>query len=456
MLATPDTGLLSRQMQKSVVVPLARFGFLFLALFLTEVSAETNAAAAERKQKEIERALEQHEGLVSSGTPSTQIRDVYQLSTQSLPADTDDDGMPDDWEWANGLDPNNRDDAWLDPDVDLVINLFEYQLDSNPNDPATPPVVTVAPSGADYTDVTTAIDSVAPGTVIRIAEGFYSVNYQTFNSKIVMIQGGWKSDFTERELGLYSTTFDGGMIEEKEVLYFSVDSGKPVIIIDGIHFINGTGDFGAINLLASGSAFMRTSVVNCSITNSRNTTSFGGVLSIFNWDTSISDRTIANTLIANNDAGALYTTSTEDSSAHWRIINTTLAYNRNEGGDNGYGIRGFTLENGIIKSHIYNNIVWGNESQDLSIEGNTTFDVEYSDIGNIDLGVAGIYNAWEGNIDADPLFLDVATGDFHLSAASPAIDSGISLGAPPIDIESRVRPKGNGYDMGAFEYEPGG
>jgi len=107
-----------------------------------------------------------------------------------LPDDQDDDGMSDSWELANGLDPNNPNDAWLDPDGDEVVNLFEYQLSSDLNNPMTPQVATVGKSDADYRDVTTAIDSVAPGTVIRIAEGTYFVTYTTFDAKVVMIQGG--------------------------------------------------------------------------------------------------------------------------------------------------------------------------------------------------------------------------------------------------------------------------
>lgn len=47
--------------------------------------------------------------------------------------DSDDDGMPDAWEIAHGLNPHNPSDAALDPDGDNVTNLEEYELGGNPH-----------------------------------------------------------------------------------------------------------------------------------------------------------------------------------------------------------------------------------------------------------------------------------------------------------------------------------
>jgi hypothetical protein len=46
--------------------------------------------------------------------------------------DSDDDGMPDGWEYTYGFDPNSNADRYLDPDGDGLVNLGEFYAGSNP------------------------------------------------------------------------------------------------------------------------------------------------------------------------------------------------------------------------------------------------------------------------------------------------------------------------------------
>ncbi|WP_143735663.1 FG-GAP repeat domain-containing protein [Microbulbifer mangrovi] len=55
---------------------------------------------------------------------------IFQKYVQVL--DSDGDGLPDDWETANGLDPHNGDDAWEDFDADGLLNIDEYYAGTNP------------------------------------------------------------------------------------------------------------------------------------------------------------------------------------------------------------------------------------------------------------------------------------------------------------------------------------
>ncbi len=418
---------------------------LFVIHSFTIAFAGRDGSYEQLKQQDIERAIE-YERLKNTKLPEP----IRRSSLLDLPVDTDDDGMPDSYESANGLNPNDPDDAWLDPDSDDVVNLFEYQLGSDLNSSATPPTATVASLGADHTDVATAIDAVAPGTCIRVAEGTYLVNYLTFSTKVVMIQGGWKSDFSKRDLKLHSTTFDGGMSDE--ILYFSNDSGEAVIILDGLHFVRGNGFFGAVNLLADGNVIMKTSIFNCSITESISDSSSGGVLNITNRDTSESDRTIANTMIVGNESSGIKSSITDEATARWRIINTTISNNLNGSGSSGHGVDVFTLDTGELTAHIYNSIIRGNETEDIDISRSINFRANHSDIGNVSATSGAVYQPGTGVVNVDPLFVDPTNSDFHLQSTSPLINQGTNQGIPLIDFEGEPRVSGTAADMGADEF----
>ncbi len=57
----------------------------------------------------------------------------------------------------------------------------------------------------------------------------------------------------------------------------------------------------------------------------------------------------------------------------------------------------------------------------------------------------------EGNIDADPLFVDPSTGDYHLQPNSPCIDAADPASTVATDFDGDARPQGDRADMGADE-----
>jgi hypothetical protein len=60
-----------------------------------------------------------------------------------------------------------------------------------------------------------------------------------------------------------------------------------------------------------------------------------------------------------------------------------------------------------------------------------------------------------GTLDTDPLLVDYqanGSGDYRLTAASPCVDAGTTLGAPATDYDGTARPQGAGIDIGPYEY----
>jgi hypothetical protein len=384
---------------------------------------------------------------LSAGT-----RDV---SAASLPSDKDDDGMPDSWEKLYGFNPVNSDDSWQDADHDQIVNLFEYQLGSHPRNASTPKIVTVgASASADFSSLAEALNSCPSGSVIRIAKGTYRVNYETHSLKSVMIQGGWSPDFHKRDLKLYPVTLDGA--DKGEILYFSPDSGGNAVILDGITFIRGNGDFGAVALLAHGTVFMKTSIVNCSILRSGcKGAPYGGVLRMHNWEKSLGDRTLANTIIGGNRASGIQAWISEGARSRWRLIHSAIYGNKEGGWEEGYGIYAQAVAEVTapqLKVHIYNSIIWGNKLGDVKIIGKTAFSVDHSDLGRVGTQVGATCVSGAGVVNLKPGFVDPAHYNYHLSASSPLINKGLNKGIPLTDFEGDKRVKGAAPDMGPDEF----
>lgn len=69
---------------------------------------------------------------------------------------------------------------------------------------------------------------------------------------------------------------------------------------------------------------------------------------------------------------------------------------------------------------------------------------------------AGGCSAWDaGCINANPLFVNLASGDFRLQASSAAINGGINTGVSR-DYTGISRPQGAAFDIGAYEFAGSG
>ncbi|MFC1517203.1 choice-of-anchor Q domain-containing protein [Candidatus Margulisiibacteriota bacterium] len=131
-----------------------------------------------------------------------------------------------------------------------------------------------------------------------------------------------------------------------------------------------------------------------------------------------------NSLLVNNSSVGLINT------AGYAQVRHCIVYN------NGIGIS----NSGTLDA--WNSIIWGNTTTGWSNSGAGT--ITYSDIQNPTSGT--------GNISSDPLFIDVANSDFHVSRNSPAFETGTAVNIPQYDFtNTRARLKGRYPDMGIYE-----
>ncbi len=151
--------------------------------------------------------------------------------------------------------------------------------------------------------------------------------------------------------------------------------------------------------------------------------------------------TVNNSLIVNNSAGWYGGGGIYSRGWNTNITNSTVTGNSSSRWAGIYAPAG---------SVVLNSILWGNSGGNAS----TGLDIRYS-ISEF----TGV-----GNVDADPLFVDAANGDYQLQAGSAAIDSASSANGITDDFDGTSRPQdgdglgagttgdGSDYDMGAYEY----
>ncbi len=145
------------------------------------------------------------------------------------------------------------------------------------------------------------------------------------------------------------------------------------------------------------------------------------------------------------------------------LTNNTITGNTSDGQGGGVWL---SLQDYDFTGSLYNNIIWNNtapDGADLYID-NTGDDPFFPVTVNLfnndfDQSSSGIYMAEPFTIDSsnldneDPLF--VGSGDYHLTASSPCINTGDNdaPGLPTTDKDGNPRIMGGTVDMGAYEYQ---
>jgi parallel beta-helix repeat protein len=184
------------------------------------------------------------------------------------------------------------------------------------------------------------------------------------------------------------------------------------------------------------------------------------------------------TFYQNSGWGAhLFAEGSVEDSCHDNVVRNSLFHDNGQaaeqcagmglyGGDNNMAYnnilyheeRAIVIAYGATNTKVYNNTMYGNYEgiQVGSGATNTTIKNNIVYLGTVywveDDGTGTIQsNNWL-SASSDPQFADSAGKDFRLVAPSGAIDSGATLTEFSTDRNGVVRPRGNAWDIGAYEH----
>ncbi len=287
------------------------------------------------------------------------------------------------------------------------------------------------------------------------------------------------------DVRLMNNTIEGGSGSEGSV---AVDISKAILIGNSIHGGSGNGSrgvnidmLGAIlegNEIDGGTGTTSMAVKNSGNTTMMNNTINGGAgvssaLGVFNAGAVL---VAVNNFFDGGSGSDQGTCAVQNSSGTATLVNNIIL-----GGAGTEFSAGFIVDQGTTV--LVNNIIdggWGSDSRAMSIQSIGSVTLVNNDLWGAQQDWLVAADTWEindlsstnacgwpscstaaDNISDDPLLVDLAGGDFHLSDASPCRDTGINpvpvyieAGYVETDFEGDVRPYGNGWDIGMDEWVP--
>ncbi len=296
----------------------------------------------------------------------------------------------------------------------------------------------------DIETIQGAIDASDDGDTVLVAPGEYVENIDFAGKAILLI--GNPDDPSEvvidgNEDGTV-VTFSNGEVETSIINGFTITNGlaesygggifcdatSPTIRKCHVTQNEGRGNYG-------GGIFLRESeslIEYCEITYNNMRIAGAGI------GFQVSSPILRGCLIANNNAGGSASGIYCYNQCFPQLINCTIINNVSEGN------RNLIYVSGHSQMTISNSVIVDNSPNLITVSETATLDISFTNLqggeDNIDIN----YDWGEGNINENPLFVDINEGDYHLTEESPCVDTG--------DPETEVDLDGTRADMGCYPF----
>jgi hypothetical protein len=345
--------------------------------------------------------------------------------------------------------------------------------------------VYVSPGGSDETGTGTVelpfrtiqkgLDFVAPGGEVRLMPGTHTIEAGQYVSGS-MVNWPDKADITLKLTFEADGTIGPATIDAQNLGRMISVEAAVNLTIEGITMQNGKlsdNNGGGVKLAAGADLWLKGVVIsNCSLEGDH----YGGAVfasgaSVFARDCFFNNNHANNGGVVCSEFGGTWesfncvfngnSAATFGGVAYcgtWKAVNCTFYGNDAMSGGGYYG--GSVAAGGVWTGINLN--IWGNNSS-ASLFCRVmagVYELYPIDISGITYSNIQPYADWPantGNISTEPYFVSTDETDalhfLRLGQGSRCIDSGSTVGYPPVDLAGNNRPRGLGVDMGAYEFQ---